>query len=139
MTYVSTEQTLKRKICILINIKLKNTLHQLSQLCCYGSTVKLAPGRKPENQMNLQLNYEGSSELGVLGASSLSLQLKHCAIERLCSWLVISKCGHGVPLHAVISELSCSPTHNRKHGNLLKRAMEGLLCVNRAFCLKGHI
>lgn len=66
----------------------------------------------------------------------LSLQLKHCAVERLCSWLVISKRGHGVPSPAVISE---AHTHNRMRGNLLKEATEGLLYVNKAFCLKGHI
>lgn len=131
-------------IHILINIRkitATGILHQLIQLCCYGSTVKLAQAMKHENLMNRRLNYEGSTALGALGASSVSLQLKHCAVERLRSWLVISKCGHGVPSPAVISEAlpSSSPTHDRMHGNLLKRAMEGLLYVNGAFCLKGHI
>lgn len=62
------------------------------------------------------------------------LFLKHQ--KRLCGWLVISKRGHGVPAHAVISETH--PHVTEIHGNLLKNAMEGLLYVNRPFCLKGH-
>lgn len=50
--------------------------------------------------MNLRLSSKSGAGPGALGASSVGLS--DCGT--FCSWLVISKRGHGVPPPAVISE-----------------------------------
>lgn len=124
---------------IAIIIKEKTRLRPLHQL------IGLRRGQRWSwrRRWNLRLRWTFSSitraaQRSVPPEPPLSLQLKHWAVERLCSWLVISKRGHGVPSPAEISEAH-PHTHNRMRGNLLKGAMEGLLYVNKAFCLKGHI
>ena len=75
------------------------TLHQRSQLCCHGSTVKLAQEMKPENVMNLRLNDEGSTARGALGASSQTLCYRK-ALQLVSDFQTWPQCS----LPAVISE-----------------------------------